>query len=134
MLKCFLAAALALVFIFAGCTKERAENPYATPEDTVRVFAEAMKKGDLDAALGCYADTALSSTAGGVEGLSEHELRNLYLKSLEASREPYAKEEITNLETKLLTAEVTYELGGVEHTHPLVNQGGEWKIATDLTR
>jgi hypothetical protein len=134
MRNCFLAAGLALVFIFAGCTKEPAENPYVTPEDTVRVFAEAMKKGDLEAALDCYADTALSSTTVGVEGLSEHEIRNLFLKSLEASREPYAKEEIANLESKLLTAEVTYELGGVKHTHTLVNQGGEWKIATDTTR
>lgn len=131
---CLTAAALALVLTAVGCTKEEAESPYATPEDTVHAFAEAMKKGDFETALDCYADTALSSTTVGVEGLSENEIRNLFLRSLEASREPYAKDEIANLESRLLTAEVTYELGGVKHTHTLVNQDGEWKIATDLTR
>ena len=131
---CITAAALALVLIAVGCAKEEAENPYATPEDTVHAFAEAMNKGDFEAALDCYADTALSRTTVGVEGLSESEIRNLFLRSLEASREPYAKDEIANLESRLLTAEVTYELGGVKHTHTLVNQDGEWKIATDLTR
>jgi hypothetical protein len=128
------AAALALVLMSAGCTKEEAQNPYATPEGTVRTFADAMKKGDFGAALDCYDDAALSSEAVGVEGLSDHEIRNLFLKSLEASREPYTQDEVTNLETRLLTAEVTYELGGVKHTHTLVNQEGEWKIATSLTR
>jgi hypothetical protein len=134
MRTCLTAAGLALVLISVGCTKEEAENPYAKPEDTVRAFAEAMKKGDFEAALDCYADTALSSTTVGVEGLSESEIRNLFLKSLEASQEPYAKDEVAGLEARLLTAEVTYELGGVKHTHTLVNQDGEWKIATDLTR
>lgn len=134
MLRYITPAALALVLLAAACTKEKAENPYATPESTVRAFAEAMKKGDFAAALDCYDDAALSSEAVGVEGLSESEIRNLFLKSLEASREPYAQDEVTNLETRLLTAEVTYELGGVKHTHTLVNQEGEWKIATSLTR
>jgi hypothetical protein len=134
MLRYITPAALALVLMSAACTKEKAENPYATPEGTVRTFAEAMKKGDFAAALDCYDDAALSSEAVGVEGLSETEIRNLFLKSLEASREPYSQDEVTNLETRLLTAEVTYELGGVKHTHTLVNQEGEWKIATSLTR
>jgi hypothetical protein len=128
------AAALALVLISAACTKEETANPYATPEGTVQTFADAMKKGDFAAALDCYDDAALSSEAVGVEGLSESEIRNLFLKSLEASQEPYAQDELANLETRLLTAEVTYELGGVKHTHTLVNQEGEWKIATSLTR
>lgn len=127
-------AALALALTMAACTKEEPENPYATPEDTVGVFAAAMKDGDFETALDCYADAALTSKGVGVEGLSESEIRNLFLKSLEAAQEPYAKEELTSLEGRLLTAEVTYELGGVKHTHTLVNQEGEWKIATDLTR
>jgi ketosteroid isomerase-like protein len=126
-------AALALALTMAACTKEE-ENPYATPESTVRTFAAAMKRGDFDGALDCYADAALTSKGVGVEGLSENEIRNLFLKSLEAAQEPYAKEDLTNLEGRLLTAEVTYELGGTKHTHTLVNQDGEWKIATDLTR
>jgi hypothetical protein len=126
-------AALTLAFGLAACTKEEPENPYATPEETVRIFAAAMKDGDLETALACYANEALTSKGVGVEGLSESEIRNLFLKSLEAAREPYAKEELANLEGRLLTAEVTYELGGVKHTHTLVNQEGEWKIATDLT-
>lgn len=134
MRKCLTVAGLALVLLAVGCAKEEAENPYATPEDTVQAFAKAMKEGDFAAALDCYDDAALSSEAVGVEGLSEHEIRNLFLKSLEASREPYAKDEVTNLESRLLTAEVTYELGGVKHTHALVNQEGEWKLATSLTR
>ena len=124
----------ALALTMAACTKEEPENPYATPEDTVRGFAAAMKDGDFETALDCYADAALTSKGVGVEGLSENEIRNLFLKSLEAAQEPYAKEELTSLEGRLLTAEVTYELGGVKHTHTLVNQDGEWKIATDLTR
>ena len=127
-------AALALALTMAACTKEQPENPYATPEDTVSVFAAAMKDGDFETALDCYADAALTSKGVGVEGLSESEIRNLFLKSLEAAQEPYAKEELANLEGRLLTAEVTYELGGAKHTHTLVNQDGEWKIATDLTR
>lgn len=127
-------AALALALIMAACTKEEPENPYATPEDTVQVFAAAMKEGDFETALDCYADDALTSKGVGVEGLSEAEIRNLFLKSLEAAQEPYAKEDPANLEGRLLTAEVTYELGGTKHTHTLVNQNGEWKIATDLAR
>ncbi len=134
MLRYTTVAALALVLMSAACTKEETENPYATPEGTVRTFADAMKKGDFATALDCYDDAALSSEAVGVEGLSESEIRNLFLKSLEASQEPYAQDELANLETRLLTAEVTYELGGVKHTHTLVNQEGEWKIATSLTR
>jgi len=127
-------AALALALTLAACTKDEPENPYATPEDTVRAFAAAMKEGDFERALDCYADDALTSKGVGVEGLSESEIRNLFLKSLEAAQEPYANEEVTNLEGRLLTAEVTYELGGATHTHTLVNQDGEWKIATDLAR
>jgi hypothetical protein len=128
----FTVAALGVALMGAACTKEAPENPYATPEDTVRVFAAAMKTGDFETALDCYADEALTSKGVGVEGLSESEIRNLFLKSLEAAQEPYAKEEPTNLQGRLLTAEVSYELGGVKHTHTLVNQNGEWKIATDL--
>jgi hypothetical protein len=134
MRRCITLAGLVLVLLALGCTKEAADNPYATPEETVRLFADSMKKGDFAAALDCYDDAALSSEAVGVEGLSENEIRNLFLKSLEASQEPYADDELTNLESRLLTAEVTYELGGVKHTHALVNQDGEWKIATSLTR
>ncbi|MGD8717605.1 MAG: hypothetical protein PVH29_02175 [Candidatus Zixiibacteriota bacterium] len=134
MRKYLLPAALVLVLTLAACTKEEADNPYATPEDTVRTFATSMKDGNFDAALDCYADTALSSATAGVEGLTEAEIRNLFLKSLEANQEPYASDEVTNLDSRLLTAEVTYDLGGVKHTHTLVNQDGEWKIATDLAK
>lgn len=132
MRTCLTVAALAVALSIGACTKEEPENPYATPEDTVRVFATAMKAGDFESALDCYADEALTSKGVGVEGLSENEIRNLFLKSLEAAQGPYAKEELTNLQGRLLTAEVTYELGGTKHTHTLVNQNGEWKIATDL--
>jgi hypothetical protein len=127
-------AAVAVAVALTACTKEEPENPYATPEDTVRTYAAAMKGGDFEAALDCYADTALSPAAVGVEGLSEQEIRNLFLKSLEDNQDPFVKDEVANLESKLLTAEVTYELGGVKHTHTLVNQDGEWRIATDVTR
>ncbi len=118
----------------AACSKEAEEKPYATPEGTIRAYVAAMKEGDFEAALECYADDALSPKAVGVEGLSEEEIRNLFLKSLADSQGPYAQDDVANFQSRLLTAEVTYELGGVKHTHTLVNQDGEWKIATELSR
>ena len=127
---CFLALLLAL----CACTKEAKDNPSVTPESTVRAYADAMNKGDLETALDCYADSALTDVGVGVVGLSENEIRNLFLKSLANSQAPYAQNKLANVTSKYLTAEVTYDLGGVKHTHTLVNQDGEWKLATDLTR
>lgn len=131
----FVLAALIYVVAGAGCHRQNeTDSPYATPEGTIRVYLEAMKQGDFEAALACYADAALSPAGIGVEGLGPQEIHNLFLKSLADNQGPYLKNEPTNLQAKLLTAEVTYELGGVKHTHTLVNQNGEWKIATDLTK
>jgi hypothetical protein len=129
-----LLTAAAVLTLAAACSKEGEDNPYATPEGTVRTYAAAMKGGDFEAALDCYADAAITGLAAGVEGLTQYEIRNLFLKSLADNQEPYAKDEVTALQSRLLTAEVTYELGGVKHTHTLVNENGEWKIATDLTK
>jgi len=129
-----IAAAVAAAAIWCGgCHKEKEEGPYATPEATVRAYAEAMRSGDFEGALGCYADSALAESSVGVVGLTKEEIRNLFLKSLADSQEPYVKNQPAKLEVKMLTAEVTYDLGDGKHTHTLVNQNGEWKIATDLT-
>ncbi len=127
-------AGLILGLALCACTKEEKENPYATPTETVQAYAAAMNKGDYEAALDCYADTAFSASSVGVVGLSENEIRTLFLKSLSNSAEPYVKNKVANLKAKYTTAEVAYELGGVKHTHTLVNQNGEWKIATELGR
>jgi len=132
--KTLLGLALALGLCLGACHREKEESPYATPEATVRAYARAMKDGDFEAALACYADTALSDTGIGVVGLSRDEIRNLFLKSLANSQEPYAHNEPKNLRARYVTAEVSYDLGGESHTHTLVNVNGEWKIATDLTR
>ena len=128
-------ASLVILAAGIGCRRQEEDrSPYATPESTIRVYLEAMKQGDFEAALACYADSALSPTGIGVEGLGPKEIHNLFLKSLADNQGPYLKNEPTNIQAKLLTAEVTYELGGVKHTHTLVNQNGDWKIATDLTK
>ena len=127
-------AALIALISLGACTKEEKENPYASPEETVRAYAGAMTKGDYEAALDCYADSALSASSVGVVGLSPAEIRSLFLKSLANSAEPYVKNKVTNLKSRYMTAEVTYELGGVRHIHTLVNQNGEWKIATEMAR
>lgn len=123
---------LGLALIMGACHKEEPKL-YATPENTVKAYAAAMKSGDYESALDCYANSALSESAIGVAGLGKDEIRNLFLKSLANSQEPYAKNEPAKIQVKMMTAEVTYELGGAKHTHTLVNQNGEWKIATDLT-
>ncbi len=127
------ATAAALAVGLGACHKEAGNaSPYGTPEATVKAYVTAMKQGDFEAALDCYADSALSTAGVGVAGLTREEVRNLFLKSLANSQEPYVKSEPAKLQVKMMTAEVTYELGGAKHTHTLVNQNGEWKIATDL--
>lgn len=134
MLKRAIWVAAALAAGLAACHKEEEGKPFATPEATVQTYVRAMKEGDFEGALACYADSALSETGTGVVGLSREEIRNLFLKSLANSQKPYTEHDIKNLRARYVTAEVSYDLGGETHTHTLVNQNGEWKIATDLTR
>ncbi len=107
-----------------GCTK--VEEPYASPETTVETFAAKMAEGDYDGAMACYNEESTTFIGDEVSGLTEEEIRNLFLKSLENSAEPYSENEPENV--RMISAVVTYELGGVPHTHHLVVEDGEWKI------
>ena len=116
--------ALIVVIAFIGCTKE--EQPYASPEATVETFAMKMAEGDYEGAMDCYNEESTLFIGDDVSGLTEDELRNLFLKSLENSADAYAENEPENV--RLVSAVVTYELGGIPHTHHLVVENGEWKI------
>lgn len=115
-----LIAALALI----GCTKE--EQPYASPETTVNTFAAKMAGGDYEGAMACYNEESTISIGDDISGLTEDEIRNLFLKSLENSAGPYKESEPENV--RITAAIVTYELDGDPHTHHLVVEEGEWKI------
>ncbi len=64
-----------------------------------------------------------------MSGLTEDEIHNLFLKSLENSAESYTENEPENI--RMISAVVTYELGGEPHTHHLVVEDGEWRINID---
>jgi hypothetical protein len=117
-------ATLVVVIALIGCTKE--EQPYSSPEATVETFAMKMAEGDYEGAMDCYNEESTSFIGDEVAGLTEEEIRNLFLKSLENTSEPYKENEPENV--RLVSAVVTYELGGIPHTHHLVVEDGEWKI------
>ncbi|MCP4229585.1 MAG: hypothetical protein GY771_05505 [bacterium] len=117
-------ATLIVITALVGCTKE--EQPYVSPEATVETFAAKMAEGDYEGAMNCYNEESTLFIGDEVAGLTEDELQNLFLKSLENTSEPYTENEPENV--RLVSAVVTYELGGIPHTHHLAVENGEWKI------
>jgi hypothetical protein len=115
---------LIAIVALIGCTKD--EQPYASPETTVNTFAAKMAEGDYEGAMACYNEESTISIGDDISGLTEDEIRNLFLKSLEGSAVPYTENKLENL--RMTAAIITYDLGGVPHTHHLVVEEGEWKI------
>lgn len=133
MVKYFQTAITIGLLTFAvSCTKEEPENPFATPEGTMKTYIKAMREGDFETAFECYSDNSTKSLAEEVGGLTEDDIKVWFIKSLADNRGPYVKADPENFKVKTLTAEATYELDGVPYTQVLINEDGEWKITTHL--
>ena len=121
----YLTTATAILLIaLVGCTKQ--EHIYDSPEATIATFVERMANDDFEGAMDCYNENSTKSIGDDIAGLTDDEIRNLFLKSLENSSEAY--KENTPEDIRIVSAVVTYELGDETHTHNVVVENGEWKI------
>jgi len=116
--------------LFIYCER-KVENPYETPESTIKEFATAMKEGDFERAIKCYSQDSLVSTNPGQEDIPPDILKSLFLSSLEAGRKPFIKGEIT-IEDVKYSAVVKFKVGNEERQLPMIKEEDGWKIATNL--
>lgn len=126
ILFCAMALLLSL-----SCKKAEEENPYATPETTIKEYALAMKEGDFDRAIKCYSQDALVdiNPAGGK--LTTEELKSLFISSLKASQEPFKKGDVTVVDVKMI-AKVKFKVAGEDREFTMIKEPEGWKIATNL--
>lgn len=119
-----------LFLLFIYCERE-VENPYETPESTIKEFASAMKEEDYERAIECYSQDSLVSTNPDQPDIPPDVLKSLFLDSLKKGREPFVEGEVTIEEVKY-TATIKFKVGDDERQLPMVKEGENWKIATDL--
>lgn len=120
-----------LIFVFFVYCEKEVDNPYETPESTIKEFASAMKEGDYERAIECYSQDSLVSTNPNQPELSPDVLKSLFLSSLKENRKPFIKGEVT-IEEVEYSATVKFKINGDERQLPLVKEEEGWKISTNL--
>ncbi|MGQ9706168.1 MAG: hypothetical protein ACUVWP_04090 [bacterium] len=131
MKKLFIIWLIISIAFCLSCKKKVEENPYATPESTIKEFSNAMKEGDFERAIKCYSHDSLVNMNPLQGKLTPAELKELFISSLKASQEPFKTGDITIVEVKM-TAKIKFKVGDEDRELHMVKEPEGWKIATHL--